>query len=286
MAQAKRVLPATYYKRPRQFAPLKNVTKKWPAITIDGKKKGVYSLIYAQLAPSLVESEKYAKADGVTDNYRQLRKMGHFQEKYAMLVDGSPTRPLRNVSFLGSVVIQDLAGKELIVEAAQMAMRELIGVAGGKYGLIAEGKSRTNPYKYIYGWKIELDMPFGGGKGREISLSELANLDAERTPFETITIYNSVPYAGKIERWNKPNGIVRLVWQRITKTPKYVPVGTQYHYLRSHGTEAKTSTARRRGVGRSSHKVSGRPVMVPAITFGEPSQILTKASPIGKMISK
>ena len=269
--KAQKTIPRNYYKKPRAFSPLGvSPTKVFPTIQMGGigvnKTTTARIALMKQIIPAVVQAERTAKVAGTLNSYEFFRRQGNFHGDYALLVDGSPNRPVKNVKFLGSIIIQEEPSVDLIVDAA-VEIAKIVTAEGlrlAKY---------TPPYVYTDNFVVLLDED----PNRQIPIGSLPGLMDSGEYFESIQIYNSTPYAGKLERFRAPNGIFYLAWKTVTNIQDFRQLGIAHYYMQSLGAQSTSSTARRRGMGRSEHTVEGRPIMVPAITIGYAGAVLNKA---------
>lgn len=233
-------------------------SKKYATITLNGENMA-RRYMRANLAESMVTAERTAKIQGVVDAFVGLRSEGYFQRKSAMLVDGSPNRPLGNVSFLGSVVIQEEPDRERFILAAMDMFAVIVKRAA------AYRKTGT----YLSAFRVNLLDRTGRNVGTINPLDLPKLLDDDRD-WQMLELINLVPYSGKQERLRRPDGIMYLGWKRTRK--KFPDIGMHHFY---------SSAAPGEGIGRFKYVTTvdkpGRPIPLPTTRIGPLDLVLSKA---------
>lgn len=174
----------------------------------------IRKILLQDMATNIVNNLRAIQMNVVVDGWKEIRSFGQLTGEVAILVDGSPQRPIKNMKLGGNVVIMKPASTELIVEAAQLAFVFMVKHAN------------SMPFKY------ERKKPDGMPKyGRSFSMyvSDKMEIDPQLVGREDIidvedwiSISNSVPYAAKLERYFNPAGVFVQTYKLLRK--KY---GTQ-----------------------------------------------------------
>lgn len=185
------------YKRGYRPPPLYkwSAKRKNPVVNVGGKL--VRRALIMQVVPGIVDAMRAFHVNTYVQGVKHYRAQGEFQpeDEVVQLVDGSPVRPVRNVSLGGQIVLaENPAGNARVLQAAQTAFVEWTTRAQ-----IWRDKGR-----YLAGMRIHVD-------GREISPGELARLTGA---FDQIVISNHALHAGKMEAaWDQFAGY--SVWKKM-----------------------------------------------------------------------
>ena len=240
-------------------------------------QKFVRRQMWSQIAENIVTKTRAAHINatigytqGVT-GWRQWKAKGQLDGEVAILVDGSPQRPIKNVQFAGRIQIVAPANLDTIIEAVAFAYDFMVRDAVSQ-------PRRTSPQEYIrkknnqYSYESAFEIFISDDKHVK-NLSELARFagDGGFKAGDWVSIANMVPYASKLERLRYPHS---TFWNTFKKLRgKYgSQLSIRFDYVESvqftqRGTKGKTIQT-----------------PIPVIRIGQPGLFPSRAPNIKKQI--
>jgi len=203
--------------------------------------------------------------------WKQYRAEGFLDEDVAILVDGSPQRPIKNVKFAGSIQIVSPASLETIIEAANFAWTWMIAAAAKTQGPWSNGGNRPSKKTNSYRYKKSFEM-FVSDKIQVAGPADLRKPNAIDDQ-DWITIHNYVPYAAKLERYRYPLGVFWVVFKKLRQ--KYGrQLALRFDFVESTSSVVKTD------------KGGTTPNAQPVIRIGQPGAFPSSKPNMRKNIRK
>lgn len=265
-------LPRSYYKR-RTPPPAFRTTSRTFHATLaadlgsigPNRNRGISSLrkmLMQDLASDIVNKSRALHINYTVDMWKELRADGHLNGEVAVVVDGSPQRPIKNVQFAGVIQVLSPASLQVMLEATALAYATLVRAASRRpYGVGYEQK-KNNSYSYRRSFEI-----YVSDKTLIKSPTDLARMGEAGTFTEKdwISIQNWVPYAAKLERdpSYQPGPFIQAFKAVRSKYGNQVAV--RFDYVQ----------------GSTIMKQSGTPTPQPVIRIGQPGAFPSRAVNIG-----
>ena len=233
------------------------------------RNKGISNLrkiLLQDMATSIVNSTREAHINFTMGRWRTVRSQGHLNEEVAIVVDGSPQRPVKNVKFAGQIDVIAPASVATMIEAAEFAWNFMLKLSNAYRGdtsgdMVKKGWA-GRPYRYHKSFEM-----FVSDKRQVSSISELRQ-DGAFGPYDWVSIHNYAPYAAKLERYRYPAGVYVQVFKRLRA--KY---GNQLA-IRFDYVEGSTSMK----------QAKGAPTPQPVIRIGQAGAFPSRAPNIKKFI--
>lgn len=270
-------LPRNYYKRrtppPALRPPERVFTATWQAnfgSIGPGRNQAVGTLrkiLLQDVATSIVNETRAAHINVTMDAWRKLRSKGYLDDEVAILVDGSPQRPIKNVKFAGRIDIQSPVSTALIAEAARAAWDFM-----RYYSAVNRGPTSGDMRK-----KGKMGRPFRYSKNFRMFISDKTQVTDPATlersgvldRYDYVTIVNDAPYAAKLERYRYPQGTFVQTFKRLRKIYGS-RIAIRFDYV-----ESTTTTQKQSG---------GGAVPQPVIRIGQPGAFPSRMPNIKKFI--
>ena len=221
-------------------------------------------ILLQDLATAIVNDTRAIHIDITMAYWRGLRAKGQLDDEVAIVVDGKPSKPIKNVQFAGVIDILAPASVEMIIEAAEFAWNFLIDYsrqfpsrskADGTY-------ERKKTWNTVYHKSFELWV---SNKRQVMSPADL-RADGAFGADDWVSILNYVPYAAKLERYRYPQGAYVVLFKQLRK--KY---GTRLA-IRFDYVEGQTTMKRAGGI----------PTPQPVIRIGQPGAFPSRMPNIRK----
>ena len=208
--------------------------------------------------------------DVTVRGFKQLYAAGSFQGPTAVVVDGSPTRPIKNVAFAGDITIISEASTALIAEAATFAWEWLLRYASayrGPYSGMVAKKRNNFSYHKSFEMFINNGIPISGP-------ADLKDGEAITTD-DWISISNWVPYAAFLERYRYPKGAFYMAWKK-TRAKYGKRLAIRMDYVESTGDHKGSTLASTGGAVRNAQ---------PVLRIGQAGAFPSRVPPMRKIIS-
>ncbi len=267
-------LPRSYYKR-RTPPPAIRLKDQRFVATLQGnlgsvgpdRNKGVTALrkiLLQDLATAIVDDTRAIHINTTMAYWRGVRSKGFLDDEVAIIVDGSPQRPIKNVKFAGIIDIVSPASVELIIEATEFAWGFLIDYAR-KFPSVSQSdgsydRKKTWPTAYHKSFEV-----FVSDKKQIMSPADLRRSGAIEADDWT-SIQNYVPYAAKLERYRYPQGAYVVAFKQLRK--KYGSrLAIRFDYV-----EGQTTMKR----------AGGAPTPQPVLRIGQPGAFPSRMPNIRK----
>lgn len=235
MAQLRK-LPRNYYKRVQPPPALRTRKENFMVTIAAGLGAGgearstsirnIRKILLQDLANAIVDETRAAhinitmgnadvNSQGIT-GWKQIRQRGFLDEEVAVIVDGSPSRPIKNVKFAGIIDIQAAASVQDMIEAAIYAWKILTQHADEKRGTNSGNDAKKGPkyagIRYRQSFKLMVDgSPVSDTASPMVALRRAGLI----TKDSVIQIVNAAPYAAKLERQRYPNGTFNYGFKKI-----------------------------------------------------------------------
>lgn len=233
------------------------------------RNKGITTLrkiLLQDLATSIVNDTRAIHINVTTEAWRKIRAKGSLNEEVAIIVDGSPQRPIKNVQFAGMIDILAPASLELMIEAAEYAWRLMINLSEKYPGDTSGDKVKKGwagrPFRYSRNFEMYIS-----DEKQVMSPADLRGNDGIDES-DWISISNYAPYAAKLERYRYPAGAFIVAFKRLRA--KYGnKLAIRFDYVQG-ATQMKTA--------------GGIPTPQPVIRIGQPGAFPSRAPNIRKYI--
>lgn len=237
-------------------------------------KTNLRKVLLQDLADEIVTDMRTIHINETMDEWRLIKSNGSLDDEVAIVVDGGPSRPIKNVKFGGTIEIIAPASLALVREAAADAWRFMIQDANANQGphsgnMVKKGKS-GRPYRYAQSFEMWLsDKTLISGPATLDSASSAA---IDMTPDDWVTIHNYAPYAAKSERYRYPQGTFVMAWKFLRK--KYGSrLAIRMDYVQGVGTSQKNGSG------------GSMPTVQPVIRIGQPGAFPSRMPPMRRNIT-
>jgi len=225
-------------------------------------------ILMQDLATSIVNDTRVIHMNETMAGWRELRGMGQLDGEVAIIVDGSPSRPIKNVQFAGRIDIVAPASVELLTEAAAFAWYTLHKQASKFSPSTASQTRKGHAYRYIGSFEM-----FISDKRQVKTANELAGQGGIE-PDDWVTIHNHVPYAARIEREKYPAGPFWHTYKALRR--KYgARLAIRFDFVASTDGIIKTSS------GKGGQSI---PIAQPVLRIGQPGAFPNRAPKMKKII--
>lgn len=222
-------------------------------------------ILMQDLATSIVNDSRVIHMNETMAGWRELRSMGQLDGEVAILVDGSPSRPIKNVQFAGKIDIVAAADVDLLVEAAAFAWYTIIK-QGNRFSSNYSNARKGNSFRYARSFEMFLS--------EKSQVKTLRSLQTQMTSDDWFTIHNYVPYAAKLEREKYPIGPFWHTYKAVRK--KYGSrLAVRFDFVESTDGIIKTRT------GRGGESI---PIAQPVLRIGQPGAFPNRQPNMKKLI--
>ena len=298
VAALKTKLPRSWFKRarPANTQPFKSLMpSESEAFVLGGEgtvaKTGRQAFWANTFAKDIINVSRLTHiqaASGAWQHFMDQGRMGAGDQEVAIIVDGSPNRPIKNVKLFGQIVIQEASSLHDMYDAVVYAFNMWASAAAP----LAKSGDYVNNIHIFADNEVWVDY--------SLFVSGREKLDAvfsqtQVPPF--FTIINTMPYAAKEERRMLPTGLAYQSW-KATRSQYGDGLAVRFRYYtdadvnlggfqETSASYKRTTRTTGRGPKSSSSDArvrkqysAGQPLSFPAINIGQPGAFNSGATKI------